>query len=110
MSPQMRRSSHAWSGRLFHSVGPAIEKEQSQNFIEDRGTSRRFFDEDRSLLSAATPMQKSEVQHTTIIQCFMRDQAQLIKPSAGEHATNVHVCCHAADRLYDQMVSIMLLQ
>ena len=46
------------SGRLFHAVGPAIEKEQSPNFVEDRGTSRRFFDEDRSLLSATTLMQK----------------------------------------------------
>ena len=32
---------------------PVIEKEQSPNFAEDRGTSRRFLDEDRSLLSAA---------------------------------------------------------
>jgi len=23
-----------WSGRLFHAVGPAIEKEQSPNFVE----------------------------------------------------------------------------
>ena len=23
----------AWSGRLFHAVGPVIEKEQSTNFV-----------------------------------------------------------------------------
>ena len=39
-------------GTLFHSGVPAIEKEQSPNLVEDRGTSR-LFDEDRSLLSAA---------------------------------------------------------
>ena len=54
-----------WSGRLFRAVGPAIEKEQSPNFVDERGTergtSRRFFDEDRSLLSAATLMQKLEI-------------------------------------------------
>jgi len=48
----------AWSGR--YSVVPAIEKEQSPNFVEDRGTNRRLFDADRSLLSATRPtlMQK----------------------------------------------------
>src|SRR6218665_100789 len=108
-----------WSGRLFHSVVPAIEKEQSPNFVENRGTSRRFFNEDRSLLSAATLMKKSEMQsevrHTTIIQCFIRDQAQLISGPLGNTQPIymydvVRVYCHAADRLYDQMVSIMLLQ
>ena len=49
-----------WLGRLFHSVGPATEKEQSPNFVEDSGTCRKFLDEDRSLLSA-TLMQKSDM-------------------------------------------------
>ena len=48
-----------WSGRLFHAVGPAIERGQLPNFIEDHGTCSRFFDEGRSRLSA-TSMQKSE--------------------------------------------------
>ena len=38
-------------------MGPAIEKEQSPNFIEDCGMCRKFFDEGCSLLSA-TLMQK----------------------------------------------------
>ena len=49
-----------WSGRLFHAVGPAMEKEQSPNFVEDRGTCSKFLDEDHSLLSA-TLMQKSDM-------------------------------------------------
>jgi len=39
-------------------VGPATEKEQSPNFVKDLGTCSRFFDDDRSQLSAAL-MQKS---------------------------------------------------
>jgi len=46
---------------------PAIEKEQSPNFVEDRGTSRRFFDDDHSLLSATLMQKKEVVQHITII-------------------------------------------
>jgi len=90
MSPQMMSSSHAWSGRLFHAVGPAIEKVQSPNFVEDRGTDRRFFDEDRSLLSARAYYPDAEVRDvvrhtcTTVIQCFIRDQAlQLISDPLG---------------------------
>jgi len=42
---------YIWSIRLFHAVGPAIEKkEQRLNFLEDRGTCRRFFDKDSLLL------------------------------------------------------------
>jgi len=51
MSPRMTHSSHR--PNLFHTVGPATEKEQSPNFVEDRGTGSRFFDDDRSRLSAA---------------------------------------------------------
>ena len=61
----MARSSHA----LFHAVGPETEKEQSPNLVEDRGTCKRFFEDDRSRLSAtlirsrlsAALMQKSEM-------------------------------------------------
>ena len=63
MSPEMIRSSHGREGDPF-SI-PAIEKEQSPNFAEDRGTSRRFLDEDRSLLSAAEVT--DVVRHKTII-------------------------------------------
>ena len=58
MSPEMMRSSH---GRDPDVPFSAIEKEQSPNFVEDRGTSRRFFDENRSLLSVTTLMQKLEM-------------------------------------------------
>ena len=34
-----------WSGRLFHGVGPATEKEQSPDFLGERGTCSRFLDE-----------------------------------------------------------------
>jgi len=37
-----------WLGRLFHAVGPETEKEQSPNLVEDRGTCKRFFEDDRS--------------------------------------------------------------
>jgi len=42
---------------------PAIEKEQSPNFAEDRVTSRRFLYEDRRLLSAEEV--RDVVRHTT---------------------------------------------
>jgi len=57
-------------GKTVHSVVPAIEKEQSPNFVEDREISRRFLEEDRSLLSA-TNYPNAEVRdvvlHTMII-------------------------------------------
>ena len=58
MSPEMMRSAHGRDPAVPFS---AIEEEQSPNFVEDRGTNRRFFDEDRSLLSTNTLMQKLEM-------------------------------------------------
>jgi len=52
MSPEMRRSSHGRDRRLavpFNGSSDTVAKEQSPNFVEDRGTSRRLLDEDRSL-------------------------------------------------------------
>ena len=49
-----------YSRTLFPAMGPAIEKEQSANFVEDRGMCNRFFNEDCRLLSA-TLMQKLEM-------------------------------------------------
>jgi len=31
-----------WSGWPYHAVGPAIEKEQSPNFVQDRGTGSSY--------------------------------------------------------------------
>src|SRR6218665_2710070 len=73
----LQRSSSRPSSCVLRMIGkaapfssPAIEKEQSPNFAEDRGTSRRFLDEDRSLLSAAEV--RDVVRQTTIIWCFIR--------------------------------------
>ena len=44
-----------WSEKLFHAVGPAIEKEQSPNFLVDRGTCSKFLNEDRSLKFCLLP-------------------------------------------------------
>src|SRR6218665_2190612 len=81
---------------------PAIEKEQSPNFAEDRGTSRRFLGEDRSFLSAAEVRDVRSPTHDDHL-VFYTLSSTAFKRSAEEHATNVG--CQAADRLYDRMVS-----
>jgi len=63
LNASRKDASFTWSGRLFHAVGPATEKEQSPNFVQDHGMCR-IFDKDRSLSSAEV---RDVVRNITII-------------------------------------------
>jgi len=93
-----------WLSRLFHSVFSAIEKEQSPNFVEDRGTSRRFSTRIVAFFLLLTWCRSIRCNPTYDDHLVLYTWSSTAYwRSAGEPATNVD--CHAADRLYDRMVS-----